>query len=271
MDARDDLLETRLQNAYESGDKDVVACLRKEKKDSARNDRTLCTEKTIDRLKKARRLVRQRILVELQDLVILQTGLLCAAHDRLSIPYNLLQESLESEDVIKRVSEHLRNAEAACDADLANVASMHDLGWGCLERTKRFAAKDLEGVHSRERERIRRERKNGPRTWNMMMKVVDDSKTMSQIPDVVSSHMTKLNESLQLVLDVAEKQYRELGGWDKALLDENTQVDPELALVGKLMVDAKEREMWRVGSKTKGDLEEKKEEEERPGGEGEVL
>jgi hypothetical protein len=104
----------------------------------------------------------------------------------------------------------------------------------------------------------------------MMIKVVNDSKTMSQIPDVVSSHMTRLNESLQLALEVATEQYRELGGWERALLDEDTKVDPELALVGKLMVDAKRKEMWRVGSKTPGCVKEKEEGVET-GAEGPVL
>jgi hypothetical protein len=246
FDARNDQLEARLQTAYESGNGAVVESLRKEKRTLAINIRTICTEKTIDRLKEARRLVRQRNLVELQDLVVPQAGLLSAAHDRFSMPYSLLQETLKSEEVVKRIAEHLSNAEAACDADLANVATMHDLDWSCLQRTKKS-------------ERSHRERKNDPEKWNMMIKVVNDSKMMSQIPDVVSSHMTRLNESLQLALEVATEQYRELGGWERALLDEDTKVDPELALVGKLMVDAKRKEMWRVGSKTPGGVKEKEE------------
>jgi len=260
-DVRDRQLEARLQTAYESEDRTVADCLRREKKDLAKKDRTFCTEKTIDRLKVARKSVQQRVLAELQDLAVQQAGMKRAAYERLTIPYSLLQESLDTDGVVKRMQEHLLNAEAACDADFANVANMLDLAYGCHDGTKRFAGKDVESVSNRERERIKWERMEDPKTYSMMMRVVDDGTAVSQIPGVVTAHMTKLDESLELALGVAKEQFRKLGGWERALLDEDTEVDLGLALAGKVILEASAKGTGRFGYRTEDDAE---------GGEAEV-
>ncbi|KAF2683770.1 hypothetical protein K458DRAFT_431978 [Lentithecium fluviatile CBS 122367] len=239
---RDRQLEARLRSALESRDHKVVKYLRKEMKDLAKKDRENYTKKTIDRIREARRLVYQQVLAELQEIAALLTGLKLAAFERFSVPYDLLRNGLETEDAVNHMQEHLLNAAAACDADIANVAHMLYLGSGCYERTKRFAAKDLTNVTDDEREFIRLARLEDPKTYSMMMKVVADREGVSQMPDMVRNHMTKLDELLGLALSMATNQFRELDGWEQALLDNDFEVDAGLALLGKLTLDARERE-----------------------------
>jgi hypothetical protein len=250
-DIRDHQLDARLQSAYESNNRTVVRCLRKEKRDLFKEDMRLCAEQTIDCIKAARRAIYQQTLVELQDLVVPQVGLKLAVLETLSIPYDLLRESLLTDDAINRMQEHLANAEAACDADLANVANMLTLTQNCYERVERFRAEDVRHVTDAERERIKLERMKDPETYSKMMRVVDDKHAISQIPEIVEAHMVKLDESLGLAVEIAKNQLREFDGWQGVLVDEDVEVDLGLALVGKLVLEASAKETaGRSGSRT---------------------
>ncbi|KAF1950035.1 hypothetical protein CC80DRAFT_539882 [Byssothecium circinans] len=177
-------------------------------------------EEIIDNTKFARHDLHEKILREMQDLAVLQAAQLEAASELRSSPviFKKIEEAMKStsDDGVLEVGDR-------CECDMESIATMLELARGCFHRARKFAALDIKDPG--ERERVKKERMRNPGTAGMMLKVVDDTRTVRRTAGLVLSHMDKLETSLDTILEAANERYRTYQGGMQMI----GELDPDTA------------------------------------------
>ncbi|KAF2123442.1 hypothetical protein P153DRAFT_401922 [Dothidotthia symphoricarpi CBS 119687] len=215
---RREMMEDDIKTSRQRGEMIRVQRLEEER---SKEERILCEAaktETRQRIKYARRGVREEALRELQQLTLLQAAQKWAFGDKTIPPWTGLHQACADADTNLRrtLLQKADDLDASCHALDANADLFRRLHRKVLTRALKFVGRDL-NCDDATREKVIKERMNDPDTLRMMIEVNADLAGQKQAAGQLHEQMDMVEASLNPLLDAAKVQYRAHDGLSRVL------------------------------------------------------
>jgi hypothetical protein len=200
-------LQAQLHSAHKIHNQEEVQRIRGKKEKVKLEIFSLSSKTLIDALKERRRHLRAKYVLDMQDLATVQSAAKSYASSILPASLELAQKA--ADDAESKLEQALQrrfdDLEAKQIGNLGVIEALHCLAATSYIRSRKFVALDVDDVAAIER--VRKERMKDPETAFMMMRVVEDNRTVAEMSRRVAAQVAGMYTLLDEVLDAARDSY----------------------------------------------------------------